>query len=55
MKQILDDYAPILNVTPEAALLEKKPSKTKEEKKQKEPENISANQTLKTPSEKIPR
>ncbi len=52
MKQILDDYAPILNVTPEAALLEKKPSKTKAKKKEKEPENISANQTLKTPSEK---
>ena len=51
MKQILDDYAPILNVTPEAALLEKKPSKTKEEKKQKEPENISANQTSNTHSE----
>ena len=51
MKQILDDYAPILNVTPEAALLEKKPSKTKEEKKQKGPENISANQTSNTHSE----
>jgi len=45
MKQILDDYAPILNVTPEAALLEKKPLKTKVKKKEKEPENISANQT----------
>ena len=51
MKQILDDYAPILNVTPEAALLEKKPSKTKEEKKEKEPENISASQTSNTHSE----
>ena len=45
MKQILDDYAPILNVTPEAALLEKKPLQTKEEKKEKEPESIVANQT----------
>ena len=45
MKQILDDYAPILNVTPEAALLEKKPLKTKTKKKEKEPKNISANQT----------
>ncbi len=45
MKQILDDYAPILNVTPEAALLEKKPLKTKVKKKEKEPENTSANQT----------
>ena len=45
MKQILDDYAPILNVTPEAALLEKKPLGTKEEKKEKEPENTAANQT----------
>jgi phage terminase small subunit len=52
MKQILDDYAPILNVTPEAALLEKKPLKTKVKKKEKEPENTSANQTLLTPSEK---
>ena len=45
MKQILDDYAPILNVTPEAAKLEQKPLKTKEEKKEKEPESIAANQT----------
>jgi len=45
MKQILDDYAPILNVTPEAALLDQKPSQTKEEKKEKEPENIAANST----------
>jgi phage terminase small subunit len=50
MKQILDDYAPILNVTPEAALLDQKPSKTKEEKKQKEPENIVANPTSNTNS-----
>ena len=45
MKQILDDYAPILNVTPEAALLEKKPLQTKAKKKEKEPESIAANQT----------
>ena len=32
MKQILDDYAPILNVTPEAALLDQKPLKTKAKK-----------------------
>ena len=51
MKQILDDYAPILNVTPESALLEKKPLQTKEKKKEKEPENISANQTSNTHSE----
>jgi len=47
MKQILDDYAPILNVTPEAAKLEKKPSKTKAKKKQTKPKNIVASQTSK--------
>ena len=45
MKQILDDYAPILNVTPEAELLDQKPSKTKRKKKRKAPKNIVANQT----------
>ena len=45
MKQILDDYAPILNVTPEKPLLDQKPSQTKTKKKQKEPESIAANQT----------
>ena len=45
MKQILDDYAPILNVTPEAVKLEQKPQQTKEEKKEKEPENTVANPT----------
>ena len=45
MKQILDDYAPILNVTPEAALLDQKSSKTKAKKKQKEPKSIVANLT----------
>ncbi len=45
MKQILDDYAPILNVTPEAALLDQKPSKTKTKKKQKGLKSIAANST----------
>ena len=49
MKQILDDYAPILNVTPEAALLDQKPVKTKKRKKRKAPKNIVANQTSKPP------
>jgi len=52
MKQILDDYAPILNVTPEAALLDQKPSKTKTKKKEKEPKSIVANQTSNTHSSK---
>ena len=51
MKQILDDYAPILNVTPEVKALDQKPLETKEKKKEKEPENISANQTSNTHSE----
>ena len=33
MKQILDDYAPILNVTPEKPLLDQKQRKTKSKKK----------------------
>jgi len=45
MKQILDDYAPILNVTPEAELLDQKQSKTKAKKKQKGPKSIAANST----------
>jgi len=45
MKQILDDYAPILNVTPEVKALDQKALKTKEKKKEKAPENISANPT----------
>ena len=49
MKQILDDYAPILNVTPEAALLDQKPSQTKTVKKETKPKNIVANQTSKPP------
>ena len=45
MKQILDDYAPILNVTPDPASLEQKPSQTKAAKKQIKPRNTVANQT----------
>ena len=45
MKQILDDYAPILNVTPVAASLEQKPSQTKTEKKEIKPKSIVANPT----------
>jgi len=52
MKQILDDYAPILNVTPETAKLEQKPSQTKKETEEKEPESIVANQTSNTNSSK---
>ena len=36
MKQILDDYAPILNVTPSTASLEQKPLQTKTKKVKKE-------------------
>ena len=56
MKQILDDYAPILNVTPEAALLDQKSSKTKVKKKQEEPKSIAASPTSSTDSstENIP-
>ncbi len=54
MKQILEDYAPILNVTPEASLLDQKPAKTKRKKKQKAPKNIVANQTSKSPIEESP-
>jgi phage terminase small subunit len=45
MKQILDDYAPILNITPEVALLDQKPAKTKARKKRKGPKSIAANST----------
>ena len=45
MKQILDDYAPILNVTPEASLLDQKPSQTKTKKKEIKPKSIAANST----------
>ena len=53
MKQILDDYAPILNVTPEPPSLAQTPSHTTKKKEKKEPENTSANQTSKTTSEKL--
>ena len=45
MKQILDDYAPILNVTPATASLEQKPSQTKTVKKETKSKNTVANQT----------
>ena len=45
MKQILDDYAPILNVTPEKPLLDQKQRKNKSKKKRKAPENIVASPT----------
>ena len=45
MKQILDDYAPILNVTPEAVKLEQKPLKTKPKKKETKSKSTVANQT----------
>jgi len=45
MKQILDDYAPILNVTPEKPLLDQTPSETKTKKTKKEPKNIAASQS----------
>ncbi len=47
MKQILDDYAPILNVTPSTASLEQKPSQTKTKKAKKESKSTVANQTSK--------
>ena len=50
MKQILDDYSPILNVTPVDEVLEQKPLQTKKEKTKKESGSIAANQTsTKTP------
>jgi len=53
MKQILDDYSPILNVTPVDEVLEQKPSQTKKVKAKKESGNTSANQTsTKTPKQK---
>ena len=45
MKQILDDYAPILNVTPEKPSLEQKQRKTKPKTKEKVPGNIVASPT----------
>ena len=56
MKQILDDYAPLLNVTPaheNAALVGPKTIKNQRQRKKKKNQKIlSANQTLETPSEK---
>ena len=49
MKQILEDYAPILNVTPEVSLLDQKPAKTTKKKKRKAPKNIVATPTSKPP------
>ena len=40
MKQILDDYSPILNVTPEDEVLEQKTSQTKTETKETKLKNI---------------
>ena len=45
MEQILDDYAPILNVTPDSTLLDQKPSQTKTKKVKKESKSIVANQS----------
>ena len=45
MKQILDDYAPILNVTPEAVKLGQKPPQTKAATKQIKLKNTVANPT----------
>ena len=50
MKQILDDYAPILNVTPEKPLLDQTPSQTKTESDKKESENIESSPTSSTDS-----
>ena len=53
MKQIIDEYSPILDAKPiEEIKAELKSLPNKKEKKQKESGNISANQTLQTPSEK---
>ena len=48
MKQILDDYAPILNVTPSTASLEQKPLGTKTKKRKTKPKSISANHSSKS-------
>jgi len=47
MKQILDDYAPILNVTPETPSLDQKPSRTTKAKALKTPKKVSPHQTSK--------
>ena len=48
MKQILDDYAPILNVTPSTASLEQKPLETKTKKRKTKQKSISANHSSKS-------
>ena len=45
MKQILDDYSPILNVTPEESLSAQKPLETKTKTKETKSKNTVANQT----------
>ena len=45
MKQILDDYSPILNVTPEKSLSAQKPLETKTKTKETKSKNTVANQT----------
>ena len=45
MKQILEDYSPMLNVTPEDLSLEENPLQTKTAKKQTKLRNTSANPT----------
>ena len=53
MAQIIEEYSPILDAKPiEEIKAELKSLPNKKEKKQKESGNISANQTLQTPSEK---
>ena len=53
MKDIIEEYSPILDAKPiEEIKAELKSLPNKKEKKQKESGNISANQTLQTPSEK---
>ena len=48
MKQILNDYAPILNVTPDSPLLDQKPSRTTKVKALKTPKKVSPHQTSKS-------
>jgi phage terminase small subunit len=48
MKQILNDYAPILNVTPDSPLLDQKPLRTTKVKALKTPKKVSPHQTSKS-------
>ena len=50
MKQILEDYSPILNVTPEQSLSDQKPSQTKTKTKETKSKNTVANPTPKETS-----